>query len=173
VILNLAQYLLGNNPATQLRRLFRAYAKIYLEFLDVAEKRAVVLATTRSAVEAWKTTCALQRALKKRQVLRVEFLLRDEKPDYLSWRDLNQVTERVDGGWDETEEATLLATSRNYASLSKLTGALQSRFDRKTLLENSKMVEQDVQYGKARARLSGKSREMSERFKRVVARHAK
>jgi hypothetical protein len=173
VILNLAHYLLGNSPATRLRRLFREYARIYLEFLDVAERCAVRLSTTRTAAEAWRTTFALQRALKKRQVLRVEYLLCDDKLDYLSWKDLNHVTERVDGGWSESEEATLLTTSRDYASLSKLIGTLQSRFDSKTLSENSKMVDQDAQYSKARERLSVKSHEMSERFSRAIARHAR
>jgi hypothetical protein len=172
VIIKLAHYLLGNSPASQLCRLFREYARIYTEFLDLAERRAVALATTRTAVEAWKTTFALQRALKKRQVSRVEYLLRDDKPDYRSWKDLNDVTERVDGRWHETEEATLLATSRDYTSLSKLIGDLQSRFDSNTLFENRSMVEQDPQYRKARERLSAKSREMSELFNRAIAKHA-
>lgn len=172
MILNLAHYFLGNSPANRLSRLFREYAKIYLQFLDVAERRAVGLATTRIAVEAWKTTFALQRALKKRQVLRVEHLLRGDNLDRLSWNDLNQVTERVDGGWAHAEEAHLLATSRSYATLSKLIGRLQSRFDSKTLLENRSIVEQDAQYNKAREWLSAKSREMSERFRRGIARRA-
>jgi hypothetical protein len=172
VIINLAHYLFGSSPATQLCRLFREYAKIYLEFLDVAERRAVGLATSRTAVEAWKTTFALQRALKERQVSRVEHLLRAEKPEYLSWMDLNQVTERVEVGWVETEEALLLATSRDYASLSILIVTLQSGFDRETLMANYKMLEQDAQYSKARERLSAKSSEMSKLFKRAIARHA-
>jgi hypothetical protein len=104
VIIKLAHFLPRDSPANRLCRLFRKNARIYFEFLDVAESRAVGLATTRSAVEAWKITFALQRALKKRQVSRVEYLLRDDKPDYLSWTYLSDVTERVDGGWAETEE---------------------------------------------------------------------
>jgi glutathionylspermidine synthase len=172
VIIKLAHYLIGNRPAARLRRLFREYAGIYFEFLNVAERRAVGLATTHTAVEAWKTTFALQRALKKQQVSRVEYLLRDDKSDYLSWRGLNDITGRVDGGWGEADEADLLAISRDYASLSKLIGALQSRFDSKALLENRDIVEQDAQYNKALGRLSARSREMSELFKRAVAKHA-
>jgi hypothetical protein len=172
VIIKLAHYLFGNSLGTRLCRLFREYAKIYFEFLNVAESRAVALATTRAAVEAWRTTFALQRALKKRQVSRVEHLLRDDKRDHLSWRDLNDITERVEGGWGESEEATLLATSREYASLSKLIGNLQFTFDSKTLLESRDTVEKDAQYCQARERLSAKSREMSELFKRAIARDA-
>jgi hypothetical protein len=171
VIIKLAHSIWGSSPATRLSRLFRKYARIYFEFLDAAERRAIGLATTTTATDAWKTTFALQRALKKRQVLRVEYLLSDDKSDFLSWRDLNDVTVRVDGRWGEAEETTLLATSRDYALLSKLILDLQSNFDTKTLLEDRKIVEQDAQYRKARGRLSAKSGEMSELFKKEIARH--
>jgi hypothetical protein len=163
VILNWALHFLNQDePKKKLCRLFQKYSRIYFQFLDAAEQRAVALASTAAAVNAWRVSFALQRALKERQVFRVECVLRRDGREYASWISLDDIVERVDGGWSEAEEVSLEHESDHYAALSKSIKDLQSKFDSETLLRHRDELMRDSEYKVARETLAMGAGEMSD-----------
>ena len=164
MITSLVHCFFGGSQQQKLRRLFRKYAKNYYDFLDAAEPRAVALAGTPEVVDAWKTAFALQRALKDRQVLRVEYLTSGDGQDYLSWKSLDDIAHRVDGGWAEAEDASLARASSRYAALSNSIRNLRSKFDKTKNLLQPEALERDSQYNAARELLAVGARQMTRRF---------
>jgi hypothetical protein len=160
MVLTLAHLLLRRSPSARLRRLFRRYSRIYFDFLWVAEQRALAIADSPAAEEAWRVSFALQRALKERQVLRVEALLNDRPDIYLSWTNLDEIIERVDGGWGESDEGNAIKSSDHYAAISRSISNLQSKFDTETLSKGRNELAHDPLYCSARKTLAVKAHEM-------------
>jgi len=161
VLLTLAHLFLRSSPPARLRRLFRRYSRIYYDFLRVAEQRALAIADSPAVAEAWRVSFALQRALKERQVLRVEVLLNDGPDTYLSWTNLDDIIERVDSGWTESDEDNAIRTSDYYAAINRSISNLKARFDSESLSKGGDELAQDPLYCSARNALAMKAREIS------------
>jgi hypothetical protein len=140
MVLTLAHLLFHNSPPAKLRRLFRQYSRDYYDFLMVAEQRALAIADSPAAAEAWKVSFALQRALQERQVLRVEALLNDRPDTYLSWTSIDEIVERIDSAWSDAEEDNAIKISEHYASLNRSISNLKSRFDPKALSKGGRRI---------------------------------
>jgi hypothetical protein len=136
---------------------FRKSLESYLEFLKIAEQRALSVSPDHKV--AWQNAFSFQRLVKKRQVLRFEFLLKNDMFDSKTISSVAAIEERLDRIWDETEETVLRNSMRAYAEIAREIDAIEAIADPNALDGPRRVLEEDREYCDARRALSERARE--------------
>jgi hypothetical protein len=154
---------MGNtNRATVVHDTYKKSVESYRQYLKIAERRAIELSPERKL--AWQTVFRLQRLLNERQASRFEYLFGRGKFDGVTWKSLSSITERLDKGWSEAEEADLKENVSSYRDASREIEDLQSNWDSNVLGDSSRVVDQDLQYSAARRALAERTRKLQARL---------
>lgn len=148
--------------ATVVRDTYTKYVESYRKYLKAAERRAIELSPERKV--AWQTVFRLQRLLNERQASRFEYLFGRGKFDDVTWKSLSSITERLDKGWSEAEEAELKENVSSYRDASLEIAEIQSNWDSNVLGGSSRIVDQDQQYSAARRALAERTRKLQARL---------
>lgn len=168
MVLNLIHYWLNawRRPALT-RDIFRKSVRSYELFLDLVERRAEAVVPEEFKL-AWKNAFALQRSLKERQLLRFEALISRDWEAQIAWTQLDDIAERLDAGWSETEERDLLRASRRYVEVARSVEYYRAEFKPDMLGSHSQVLEKDSKYSEARNALADRARANSARMKALL-----
>jgi hypothetical protein len=148
--------LLRHSRATSVQDKFRESQDSYLEFLRIAERRALEVSPNYKL--AWQNAFRLQHLLMKQRCFRFEYLLGNGQMDTLTATSISSLTERLDKGWTDTEEFTLKNDLPSYREISREIDEIKSKWDPSALDEPRVALEQDSEYRKARLALSERAK---------------
>lgn len=150
MLLSFISLLLGKRRPTSPQAAFRERKAPYLEFLRVAERRAVEVTPEHSVV--WQNAFRLQRLLVEQLCLRFEHLVGNQQLDLAS-ESIARIEERLGSGWSEAEEAALKESLPSYKEISREIDAMKSRWRPldKSLVD---ALQADSEYREARIALS-------------------
>jgi len=115
ILTSLISFLLGKRRAASVQDAFRRSKDSYLEFLGIAERRAIAVSPDHRLV--WQNAFRLQHLLIKQQYLRFENLVVNHQLGEAS-RSIASIEERLGKGWAVTEEATLKESLPLYKEIS-------------------------------------------------------
>jgi hypothetical protein len=114
---NLISKLLGKSRAASVEGKFRESQDSYLEFLEIAERRATEVSPDYRL--AWQNAFRLQHLLMKQQNLRFEYLLGNGQLDTQTARSISRIKERLDKGWADKEEESLKNSLPSYRDITR------------------------------------------------------
>jgi hypothetical protein len=146
------------NQATLAYDTFDKWVNSYLEFLKIAERRALKVSPAHK--QAWQNAFNLQRLLKRRQSLRFKYLFAGGKLDFATFKSLDSIVERLEEGWTKAEEADLRERNATYRDDSRAIGDIQSKWDPHALDDARQLLENDSKYREARLALAERSRKL-------------
>jgi hypothetical protein len=150
ILTSLIGFLLGKRRAASVQDAFRRSKDSYLDFLGIAERRAIVVSPDHRLV--WQNAFRLQHLLIKQQYLRFENLMVNHQLGEAS-RSIASIEERLGKGWAVTEEATLKESLPSYREISSEIEDIKSKWlplGRELIAA----LEGDVEYRTARIALS-------------------
>jgi hypothetical protein len=156
LLTNLIGKLLGRSRATSDHDKFRESQESYLEFLRIAERRALEVSPNYKLV--WQNTFRLQHLLMKQQFFRFEYLLGNGQMGTVAARSISSIEERLDKGWADTEESSLKNDLPSYREISREIDEIKSNWDPSALDEPRLVLEQDPEYREARIALSERAK---------------
>jgi hypothetical protein len=137
---------------------FDEWVKSYLEFLKIAERRALKVSPAHK--QAWQNAFNLQRLLKRRQSFRFKYLFAGGKLDFATFKSLDSIAERLENGWTEADEADLRERNATYRDESRAIADIQSKWDPHALDDARQLLENDSKYREARLGLAERSRKL-------------
>jgi hypothetical protein len=149
ILTSLISFLLGKRRAASVQDAFRRSKDSYLEFLGIAERRAIVVSPDHRLV--WQNAFRLQHLLIKQQYLRFEHLANHQLGE--ASRSIASIEERLGKGWAVTEEATLNESLPLYKEISSEIEDIKSKWlplDKELIAA----LEGDSEYRTARIALS-------------------
>jgi hypothetical protein len=153
------QYFMGTKSrATLAYDTFAKWVDSYLEFLKIAERRA--LKVSPAYKQAWQNAFRLQRLLQRRQTSRFKYLFAGGKLDFAILRSLDNIAERLDKGWTAVEEADLRECNAAYRNESRAIEDINSKWDPHALDDARQLLENDSKYREARLALAERSRNL-------------
>ena len=153
------RYFMGTKShATVAYDTFAKWVDSYLEFLKIAERRALKVSPGHR--QAWQNAFNLQRLLKRRQSLRFKYLFAGGKLDFATFKSLDRIAERLDKEWTELEEADLRERNAAYRDDSRAIEDIQSKWDPHALDDARQLLENDSKYRDARRALAERSRKL-------------
>lgn len=141
--------------ASLVQESFRKSLESYLEFLNIAEQRAVEISPDHEL--AWQNAFRFQRLVKRRQVLRFEYLLSNNMFDAETFKSVAGIEERVERGWGEMEETALRTIMPAYSDIAREIKAIESNADPHALDGARLLLEKDREYRIARQVLAEKA----------------
>lgn len=150
MLTSLINLLLGKRRAASIQDAFRRSRDSYLEFLGVAERRAIAVSPDHRLV--WQNAFRLQHLLIEQQDLRFASLVANHQLGEAS-RSIASIEERLSKGWAVTEEANLKETLPLYKEISSEIEVIKSKW----LPLGSELIaalEGDPEYRTARIALS-------------------
>jgi hypothetical protein len=161
----LIQYLVGlRSRRTLVRDTFQKSQESYLEFLDVAEQRALKVSPDYKS--AWQNVFKLQRLLKKREDMRFAHLLQACNLDCSLFETLDDLAARLEAGWSEAEEIAIQQSNAYYSEISRKIGDIRSKWDPNAVGESTRTLEQDPKYLAARLALADRAKKFAECIQR-------
>ena len=125
ILTSLISFLLGKRRAASVQDAFRRSKDSYLEFLGIAERRAIAVSPDHRLV--WQNAFRLQHLLIKQQYLRFENLVVNHQLGEAS-RSIASIEERLGKGWAVTEEATLKESLPLYKEISSEIEDIKSKW---------------------------------------------
>jgi len=131
---------------------FRKYLKSTRGFWRVAQRRAVKQAP--NARPLLLKAFRLQLVLIDHQAMRFGYLLEGDTPDWRAFKTLNSITDRLNKGWSEVEETSLLSRNSFYREIVEEMKTLQSELDSKALGAPLRELQSDANYLDARRSLA-------------------
>jgi hypothetical protein len=142
---------LGKRRAASVQDAYRQSKDSYLEFLAIAERRAIAVLPDHGLM--WQNVFRLQHLLVEQEHLRFENLVANHQLDEAS-RSIASIEERLSKGWAATEEATLKESLPSYREISTEIEDIKSKW---LPLGNELIaaLEGDSEYRMARIALSG------------------
>jgi hypothetical protein len=155
-------YITAKYRVATVRRIFREYVESYREYLKLAERRSLELAPER--ILAWQAAFRLQNLLNERQGLRFEYLALGGKFEPIDLRSLSSISERLDGRWSASEEASLMDSDITYKKVCQEIVEIQSKWDPNALGDSGRAVDQDLKYCDARRSLADRTRKLEARL---------
>jgi hypothetical protein len=141
---------------------FIKWVDSYLEFLKIAERRA--LKVTPAHKHAWQNAFTLQRLLKRRQSFRFKYLFACGKIDMASFASLDSIAKRLDEEWTGAEEADLRDHMSAYRDDSRAIEDMHSKWNPHALDDARQLLEDDSKYREARLALSEGARKLRSIF---------
>jgi hypothetical protein len=126
---------------------FAKWVNSYLEFLKIAERRALKVSPAHK--QAWQNAFNLQRLLKRRQSIRFKYLFAGGKLDFATFKSLDSIAERLDKGWTEVEEGDLRERNAAYREDSRAIEDIHSKWDPHALDDARQLLENDSKYREA------------------------
>jgi hypothetical protein len=137
---------------------FAEWVNSYLEFLKIAERRALKVSPAHK--QAWQNAFNLQRLLKRRQCIRFKYLFAGGKLDFATFKSLDSIAERLDKGWTEVEEGDLRERNAAYREDSRTIEDIHSKGDPHAFDDARQLLENDSKYREARLALAERSRKL-------------
>lgn len=137
---------------------FAKWVNSYLEFLKIAERRALKVSPAHK--QAWQNAFNLQRLLKRRQSIRFKYLFAGGKLDFATFKSLDSIAERLDKGWTEVEEGDLRERNVAYSEDSRAIEDIHAKWDPHALDDARQLLENDSKYREARLALAERSRKL-------------
>lgn len=140
------------NWTERLQENFRLSLQSYLEFLSIAEQRAIEVSPDHKV--SWQNAFRFQRLSKRRQLIRFEYLLSKNMFDTDTFKSIASIEQRLDRGWGETEETSLRVSMSVYREIAEEIEAIAANADPHALDAPRLLLEKDQEYRDARQGLA-------------------
>jgi hypothetical protein len=144
------------------RDTYRKNMKRFREFTVFCEQRATEISPNQKPL---LLNCfKLWDLLMVQREIRFEYLLKSKSLDCSTFKSLDEIDERLDKGWDVTEEVNLKKSNAHYTSICQEIADIKSKWDSDSLTAPLRALEQDPQYRAAREENADRIQELQRRL---------